>query len=113
MAGKTTLMAKGAKKPVREWRITLLRRKGQYLGRVKAPDEESAIARAIEESRCQRRSGVSRQMFRIPHARATTVSHNLIEFRRLKGFSWLKLRGKSANEKNAGDVAQTGCLRYF
>jgi hypothetical protein len=37
------------KKPLREWRITLIRKKGQYLGRVEAPDAESAIKRAIEE----------------------------------------------------------------
>ena len=36
-------------KPLREWRITLIRAKGQYLGRVEAPDAESAIARAIAE----------------------------------------------------------------
>ncbi len=35
-------------KPLREWRITLIRAKGQYLGRVEAPDEESAIKAAIE-----------------------------------------------------------------
>jgi hypothetical protein len=37
------------KKPRREWRITLIRKKGQYLGRVEAPDAETAIERAIEE----------------------------------------------------------------
>jgi hypothetical protein len=38
-------MAKGAKKPpLREWRITLIRAKGQYLGRVEASDAEAAIA---------------------------------------------------------------------
>ena len=37
------------KKPLREWRITVVRAKGQYLGRVEASDAESAIARAIEE----------------------------------------------------------------
>jgi hypothetical protein len=42
-------MAKGAKKPLRAWRITLIRAKGQYLGRVEAPDAESAIERAITE----------------------------------------------------------------
>ena len=35
--------------PVREWPITLIRAKGQYLGRVEAPDAESAIERAIAE----------------------------------------------------------------
>jgi hypothetical protein len=43
-------MAKGAKKPpLREWRITLIRAKGQYLGRVEASDAEAAIERAIAE----------------------------------------------------------------
>jgi hypothetical protein len=40
------------KKPTkssREWRITLIRAKGRYLGRVEAPDADSAIAKAIEE----------------------------------------------------------------
>lgn len=37
------------KKPLQMWRITLIRAKGQYLGRVEAPDAESAIERAIEE----------------------------------------------------------------
>ena len=32
---------------MREWRITLVRAKGQYLGRVEAPDEATAIAEAI------------------------------------------------------------------
>ena len=32
---------------VRQWRITLVRAKGQYLGRVEAPDAETAIAEAI------------------------------------------------------------------
>jgi len=32
---------------LREWRITLVRAKGQYLGRVEAPDEATAIAEAI------------------------------------------------------------------
>jgi hypothetical protein len=38
-----------ATKPLREWRITLLRAKGQYLGRVEATDAESAIERGIQE----------------------------------------------------------------
>jgi hypothetical protein len=36
-------------KPSREWRITLIRAKGRYLGRVEAPDAESAIKAAIEQ----------------------------------------------------------------
>ena len=32
-----------------EWRITLIRAKGHYLGRVEAPDAEAAIERAITE----------------------------------------------------------------
>jgi hypothetical protein len=36
-------------KPLREWRITLIRAKGIYLGRVQAPDAETAIERAIAE----------------------------------------------------------------
>jgi hypothetical protein len=32
---------------VREWRINLVRAKGQYLGRVEAPDAETAIKEAI------------------------------------------------------------------
>jgi len=31
----------------RQWRITLVRAKGKYLGRVEAPDAETAIAAAI------------------------------------------------------------------
>jgi hypothetical protein len=42
-------MSKANKKPLRQWRITLVRAKGQYLGRVEAPDAETAIARAIDE----------------------------------------------------------------
>jgi hypothetical protein len=37
------------RKSLREWRITLVRAKGQYLGRVEAPDAETAIERAIAE----------------------------------------------------------------
>lgn len=36
------------KKSLREWRIALIRKKGQYLGRVEGPDEASAIKAAIE-----------------------------------------------------------------
>jgi hypothetical protein len=36
-------------KKLREWRITLIRAKGQYLGGVEAPDAEAAIERAIAE----------------------------------------------------------------
>ena len=36
------------KKSLREWRITLIRAKGQYVGRVHASDAESAIKAAIE-----------------------------------------------------------------
>ncbi len=32
----------------RQWRITLIRKKGQYLGLVEAPDTETAVTRAIE-----------------------------------------------------------------
>jgi hypothetical protein len=45
MARKPTL----PKKPLREWRITLIRKKGQYLGRVEAPAAKCAIKQAIEE----------------------------------------------------------------
>lgn len=38
--------SKGA---LREWRITLVRAKGQYLGRVEAPNAESAIKIAAEQ----------------------------------------------------------------
>jgi hypothetical protein len=48
-ATEAALMAKAPKKPLREWRITLIRAKGEYLGRVEAPDAESAIERAIAE----------------------------------------------------------------
>jgi hypothetical protein len=34
---------------VREWRVSIIREKIQYLGRVLAPDKEAAIARAMEE----------------------------------------------------------------
>jgi hypothetical protein len=46
---EATLMAKKAEKPPHEWRITLIRKKGQYLGRVEAPDAESAIEHAVAE----------------------------------------------------------------
>ncbi len=39
----------GFSKPLREWRITLIRRKGRYLGRIEAADAESAIKSAIEQ----------------------------------------------------------------
>ena len=35
------------KKPLREGRITLVRAKGQYLGKVDAPDADTAIKLAI------------------------------------------------------------------
>jgi hypothetical protein len=34
---------------LREWRITLVLAKGQYLGRVEAPDAETAIKVAIQQ----------------------------------------------------------------
>jgi len=48
-AEEDALMAKNAAKPLRAWRITLIRKKGQYLGRVEAADPEAAIERAIAE----------------------------------------------------------------
>ena len=36
---------------VREWRITLVRAKGQYIGRVEAPDAETAIKEPIPNIR--------------------------------------------------------------
>jgi hypothetical protein len=40
-------------KPLREWRVSIIREKIQYLGRVAAPDKEAAIARAMEEFRIE------------------------------------------------------------
>jgi hypothetical protein len=37
------------KKPLREWRISVIGAKTKYLGRVDAPDEQSAIDKAMEE----------------------------------------------------------------
>jgi hypothetical protein len=37
------------KKPLREWRITLIPKKGQYLGRVEAPDAATAIEHSMAE----------------------------------------------------------------
>jgi hypothetical protein len=37
------------KKSLREWRITLIPKKGQYLGRVEAPDAATAIKHAMAE----------------------------------------------------------------
>jgi hypothetical protein len=37
-----------AKKKNFEWRITLIRKRGEYLGTVEAPDQAAAIAAAIE-----------------------------------------------------------------
>jgi hypothetical protein len=34
---------------VRQWRITLVRAKGQYLGLFEAPDQAKAIAEAIKQ----------------------------------------------------------------
>jgi hypothetical protein len=44
-----------ARKPtlLREWRISIIREKIQYLGRVVAPDKEAAIAKAMEEFRIE------------------------------------------------------------
>jgi 1,2-phenylacetyl-CoA epoxidase PaaB subunit len=44
-----------AKQPtkLREWRVSIIREKIQYLGRVVAPDKEVAIARAMEEFRIE------------------------------------------------------------
>jgi hypothetical protein len=36
-------------KPAYTWRVTLIRSNGRSLGTVKAPDEQTAIARAAEE----------------------------------------------------------------
>jgi hypothetical protein len=44
-----------ARKPtlVREWRVSIIREKIRYLGRVAAPDKETAIARAMEGFRIE------------------------------------------------------------
>jgi hypothetical protein len=44
-------MAKGVKKPLREWRVSLIGAKSKYIGRVVAADAESAIDKAMEEFR--------------------------------------------------------------
>ena len=41
-------MAKAAKPP-REWRISIMRAKVQYVGLVEAADKESAIDKAMDE----------------------------------------------------------------
>jgi hypothetical protein len=33
----------------RRWRVSMIRRRGEYLGRVEAPDEKSAEATAAEQ----------------------------------------------------------------
>ena len=40
---------KKPQKPMRNWRIIVIRAKGHTLGRVRAPDAETAIKLAIEE----------------------------------------------------------------
>lgn len=44
-----------AKQPtkLREWRISILRDKAHYLGRVVAPDRQAAIDKAMEEFRIE------------------------------------------------------------
>jgi hypothetical protein len=42
------------KKPLREWRISLIRKQGRYLGRVEAPNEQSAIEAASSTSTSMR-----------------------------------------------------------
>jgi hypothetical protein len=44
-------MAKAKTKQVQEyvWHITAIKKKGVHLGRVRAPDDKTAIDRAIEE----------------------------------------------------------------
>jgi phosphomannomutase len=44
-----------ARKPtlLREWRVSIIREKIQYLGRVVAPDKEAAIEKAMEEFRIE------------------------------------------------------------
>ena len=37
------------KKPVRSWRVIIIRSKGEYLGSVEAPDRERAEAAAIKQ----------------------------------------------------------------
>ncbi len=44
-------------KPDREWRISIIRDKTHYLGRVWAPDKQTAIARAAEEFAIERLRG--------------------------------------------------------
>jgi hypothetical protein len=48
-AGRSFAPWPASPKPLREWRITLIRKKGQYLCTVDAPDAESAIERAVAE----------------------------------------------------------------
>ena len=47
------------KKPkhLRRWRIVLIRKRGQYLGTVEAPDAEGAIGVAIKDSGSKTRIG--------------------------------------------------------
>jgi hypothetical protein len=40
-------------KPLREWRISIMREKVQYLGRVVAADKEAAIDKLMEEFRIE------------------------------------------------------------
>jgi len=40
-------MAKKAAKPPRKWRVSVVGAKSKYIGRVMAPDEASAIEKAV------------------------------------------------------------------
>jgi lipoate-protein ligase A len=42
-----------AKKPIREWRIWMIREIYVYIGRVMASDKEAAIDKAMEEFRIE------------------------------------------------------------
>jgi hypothetical protein len=44
-------MVEGAKKPLREWRISVIGAGIKYIGRVEAADAEAAIDKAMEEFR--------------------------------------------------------------
>jgi hypothetical protein len=40
-------------KPLRGWRVSIMRDKAHYLSRIVAPDEEAAIDKAVEEFRIE------------------------------------------------------------
>jgi phage terminase Nu1 subunit (DNA packaging protein) len=63
-------MAKAPKKRLHEWRITLIRKKGQYLGRVEAPDAKAEWSGVLRTVRAGMFAVPSRAAQRLPHLSA-------------------------------------------